>query len=115
MEISHNTLKIFFILNLVLIISFVSASPNNDLDHGDVCILKDNVHGTCKELRECDYAKQLFKQRKNIEIISYRCKFRGRMPFVCCPSPSVSRIDEVPATEKIVETTTTEAITTTTE
>lgn len=112
MEIPNNTFKILLVLNLVLVLNFVNASPNNDLDVGDVCALKGNDYGTCKEITECDYAKQLFRQRKNAEIMSYRCRFRGRMPYVCCPSP-VSRIDEVAVTEKIVEVTTTEATTTT--
>ncbi|XP_070494751.1 ovochymase-like [Chironomus tepperi] len=106
MEISHNTFMVLIALNLVLIINFVSTSPspNNDLDYGETCVLNDNVLGTCKEIIQCEYSKQLFRQRKHSEILNYRCKFRGRHPYVCCPSP-VSRIDEIPTTEKIVETT----------
>jgi len=110
MEISHNTFKILFVLNLVLILNFVSASPNYDLDHGEACVLKDNEHGICKEINECDYVKQLFRQKKNSEIMNYRCKFRGTMPYVCCPSP-VSRTDDASATETSEEIT--EASTTT--
>jgi hypothetical protein len=110
MEIPYNIFKILIVLNLVLIINFVSASPNSEYDRGDACILRDNVHGSCKTIYECDYAKQLFRQKQNSEIMNYRCKFHGRMPLVCCPSP-VPRIDDDSATEKIVETT--EASTTT--
>lgn len=112
MEIPANFFKIALVLNLVLVLNIVNASPNNDLDAGDICVLNDNDYGICKEIIECDYAKQLFRQRKNAEIMSYRCRFRGRMPYVCCPS-SVSRIDEIAVTGKIVEVTTNKATTTT--
>jgi len=92
------------LLILILIINFASASINHELDLEDICVLKDNALGTCQEMKDCDYAKKLFKERKISELTSYFCKFRGLQPLVCCPTTPDVRLDEESTTEKIEKT-----------
>jgi len=67
---------------------------------GDVCSLGSNKNGTCKEMRNCGYAKKLFAEQKISNI--KQCDFNGQVPVVCCPnsvtsdsSASKCKIDKV--------------------
>ena len=77
--------KINCIINIFILFSVLNIAKSSKL--GEVCSLGRNKNGTCKEMKNCGYAKKLFAQRSEIQ----KCEFNGRIPVVCCPTSASSQ------------------------
>lgn len=86
-------------INLIFLIFQLFCLANSS-KIGEICSLGSNKNGTCKEMKNCGYAKKLFAEQKMSNI--RQCDFNGQDPVVCCPttipsdsSPSNCKIDKV--------------------
>lgn len=73
----------FIILSMIHPGSTVSSADNSEKELGDICSLKNKQRGICEEIIKCEYAKELFRSKKTSEIVN--CRFKGKVPLVCCP------------------------------
>lgn len=96
----HYSFKFLSLFVFVLIINIASSSPNHERDLGDLCFLQNSEEGICKKIKDCDFVKNLFKHKRNSEILSYRCKFHERTPYVCCPTIELG-IDDQSVTNEV--------------
>jgi hypothetical protein len=84
MKVSH--LENFILLILFCILNFVHvfAIDNSERGPGEACDLRDNQKGICKQIKNCEYAKKLFRENRRSELL--HCAFKGRTSYVCCPA-----------------------------
>ena len=60
---------------------------NYHLFEGELCELKENKTGICREARKCEYVVNLAKEKRYNEIS--RCAFIGKTPYACCPEDKI--------------------------
>ncbi|XP_070494753.1 uncharacterized protein [Chironomus tepperi] len=76
--------KVVILLTVLTLISaFTYDRESTDLYSGDKCVLNSGQSGICEEIKNCDYAQQLFQSKRTSEIKV--CRFIGSRPIVCCP------------------------------
>ncbi|CAG9800168.1 unnamed protein product [Chironomus riparius] len=70
--------------------AFIYNSESSDNIIGKNCLTKNKEPGSCQEFVKCKSSQELYNSGKSAEITM--CKFIGKIPFVCCPSITKTKI-----------------------
>ena len=89
MKVNYYECNILFLCFVAISFHFVEIKCQVSLNstENEVCVLQNNQFGVCRELQDCAYALEKFRQNKFNEIS--RCDYKESTRKICCPNSSL--------------------------
>lgn len=93
-------------MNTYFIVQLIYINTDNiyslGLQDGDYCTTVENKTGTCKNIEDCDYMREIYYSNDRMRtpdeteyILESQCGQKGKTPLICCENESTpnGRID----------------------